>query len=682
MNLYIQVLKMKGVLTMGKFQQDAEQLLKELGGKENIAAVTHCVTRMRFVLNDDSKANVPAIEDLSSVKGTFTNAGQFQVIIGNEVPDFYNDFSAVSGIEGVSKEASKAAAKQNQNIAQRLIGVLAEIFTPLLPAIIVGGLMLGFRNFLEGVPLEMLGGQTITQSSVFWNGVNGFLWLPCEAIFHFLPVGITWSITRKMGTTQILGIVLGITLVSPQLLNAYAVNGTSAADIAKNWTWDFGFFTIEKIGYQAQVIPAMLAGFMLVYLERFFRKHIPEAVSMIFVPLFSLLPTILAAHMILGPIGWQIGSGISYVVNAGLSSSFSWLFSLVFGGLYAPLVITGLHHTTLAIDSQLVADFGSTNLWPMIMLSNIAQGTAVLAVYFQHRGNKKEEQISVPATISAYLGVTEPAMFGINLKYVYPFVAAMVGSAIGGMLITITNTRALGIGVGGLPGFLSFKIENYPMVFISMLVTMVITFVMTFVFRKVKVLNKLEPQLDESGFAMATAGGPTVSVTHPAEGASVSDNAPGVVTKEDIFAPVEGEVIAIGQVSDPVFSQKMMGDGFAVKPKAQEIYAPVQGKVMSIFETKHAIGIKTPGGAEVLVHMGLDTVELKGAPFEVLVKVGDTVTPDTLLSLMNLGEVLAAGKKTDVVVAFTNTEKIAGFTLNKTGEIAQQTKIGEVEVME
>ena len=195
-----------------------------------------------------------------------------------------------------------------------------------------------------------------------------------------------------MGTTQILGIVLGITLVSPQLLNAYSVSSTSAAEIAQNYTWDFGFFTIDKIGYQAQVIPAMLAGFLLVYLERFFRKWIPEAVSMIFVPLFSLLPTILAAHMVLGPIGWQIGSGISWVVNAGLTSPLNWLFGFIFGGLYAPLVITGLHHTTLAIDSQLVADFGTTNLWPMIMLSNIAQGTAVLAIWFLHRGNKKKNK--------------------------------------------------------------------------------------------------------------------------------------------------------------------------------------------------------------------------------------------------------------------------------------------------
>lgn len=644
---------------MGKYRDDAEKLLEYVGGKENIAAVTHCATRMRFVLNDQTKANEKAIEEIPSVKGMFTNAGQFQVIIGNDVSTFYNDFTDVSGIEGVSKEQSKAIAKNNQNIVQRAIATLAEIFTPLLPAIIVGGLMLGLRNFLEGVPLEALGGQTITQASTFWNGVNGFLWLPCEAIFHFLPVGITWSITRKMGTTQILGIVLGITLVSPQLLNAYSVSSTSAAEIAQNYTWDFGFFTIDKIGYQAQVIPAMLAGFLLVYLERFFRKWIPEAVSMIFVPLFSLLPTILAAHMVLGPIGWQIGSGISWVVNAGLTSPLNWLFGFIFGGLYAPLVITGLHHTTLAIDSQLVADFGTTNLWPMIMLSNIAQGTAVLAIWFLHRGNKKEEQVSVPATISAYMGVTEPAMFGINLKYVYPFVAAMVGSAFGGMLITATNTRALGIGVGGLPGFLSFKIENYPMVFISMAVTIAITFVCTIVFRKVTFLNKLEPQL-----AADTAAAPEATQ----------------VSEETLYAPADGKVVAITEVSDPVFSQKMMGDGFAVQPTNGTIYAPVAGTISSIFETKHAIGILTPGGAEVLVHMGLDTVELKGAPFEVLVSEGDTVTPETKLAVMDLDAVIAAGKQTDVLTVITNAEKVRQLSLTTTGTVTAKTAVGSAEL--
>lgn len=658
---------------MGKYRDDAEKLLEYVGGKENIAAVTHCATRMRFVLNDQTKANEKAIEEIPSVKGMFTNAGQFQVIIGNDVSTFYNDFTDVSGIEGVSKEQSKAIAKNNQNIVQRAIATLAEIFTPLLPAIIVGGLMLGLRNFLEGVPLEALGGQTITQASTFWNGVNGFLWLPCEAIFHFLPVGITWSITRKMGTTQILGIVLGITLVSPQLLNAYSVSSTSAAEIAQNYTWDFGFFTIDKIGYQAQVIPAMLAGFLLVYLERFFRKWIPEAVSMIFVPLFSLLPTILAAHMVLGPIGWQIGSGISWVVNAGLTSPLNWLFGFIFGGLYAPLVITGLHHTTLAIDSQLVADFGTTNLWPMIMLSNIAQGTAVLAIWFLHRGNKKEEQVSVPATISAYMGVTEPAMFGINLKYVYPFVAAMVGSAFGGMLITATNTRALGIGVGGLPGFLSFKIENYPMVFISMAVTIAITFVCTIVFRKVTFLNKLEPQLAADTAAAAAVAPTTAAPTTAAPEATQ-------VSEETLYAPADGKVVAITEVSDPVFSQKMMGDGFAVQPTNGTIYAPVAGTISSIFETKHAIGILTPGGAEVLVHMGLDTVELKGAPFEVLVSEGDTVTTETKLAVMDLDAVIAAGKQTDVLTVITNAEKVRQLSLTTTGTVTAKTAVGSAEL--
>lgn len=669
---------------MGKFQEDAEKLLKEVGGKENIAAVTHCVTRMRFVLNDPEKADVKAIEDLDSVKGTFTNAGQFQVIIGNEVPDFYNDFVGVSGVEGVSKEQGKKIAKQNQNVVQRVIGVLAEIFTPIIPAIIVGGLILGFRNVLEGIPFDALNGKTIVEVSTFWNGVNSFLWLPGEAIFHFLPVGITWSITRKMGTTQILGIVLGITLVSPQLLNAYGVAGTSAADIAKNWTWDFGYFTMEKIGYQAQVIPAMLAGFMLAYLEIFFRKRIPEAVSMIFVPFFSLIPTIIAAHAILGPIGWKIGDAISHVVNAGLTSSVSWLFSLLFGTLYAPLVITGLHHMSNAIDMQLIATYGTTNLWPMIALSNIAQGSAVLAIYFLHRGNKKEEQVSIPSTISAYLGVTEPAMFGINLKYVYPFVAAMCGSGLAGMLNTLMGVRANSIGVGGLPGILAINAKEgmgWLGFLISMAVAIVVPFVLTFVFRNVKALNKLEPQLEADGLATAaaTAGGAATIANTDRE--KVTAATPDTVTKEEIFAPVEGEVVAIGEVQDPVFSQKMMGDGFAVRPKAQEIYAPVYGTVMSVFETKHAIGIKTSAGAEVLVHMGIDTVELQGAPFDVKVGVGDPVSPTTLIAMMDLAQVQAAGKGTDVIVVFTNSEKIAGLHLDQTGEIAQSTKIGEIDVI-
>lgn len=317
---------------MGKYEQDARLLLEYVGGKENIAAVSHCVSRMRFVLNDPAKADVAKIESLKSAKGTFTQAGQFQVIIGNTVNDFYNDFIAVSGIDGVSKDAVKSAAKQNQNALQRIMSVLAEIFAPLIPAIITGGLILGFRNCIDSIYLFGNGTQTLCDISQFWSGVDSFLWLIGEAIFHMLPVCICWSVTKKMGTTQSLGIVLGLTLVSGQLLNAYAVASTAAADIPK---WDFGFFTINMIGYQAQVIPAMLAAFTLVYLERFFRKICPPVISMIVVPFCSLVLSVIIAHTVLGPIGWKIGSVISDVVYAGISGSFRVVFGAIFGFVYA-----------------------------------------------------------------------------------------------------------------------------------------------------------------------------------------------------------------------------------------------------------------------------------------------------------------------------------------------------------
>ncbi len=468
---------------MGKYQQDAQQLLEAVGGKENIAAVSHCVTRMRFVLNDPAKADVPRIEKIKSVKGTFTQAGQFQVIIGNTVSDFYNDFVAVSGIEGVSKEAVKSAAKQNQNKLQKIMTALAEIFAPLIPAIITGGLILGFRNCIDSLYLFEDGTKTLCDISQFWSGVDSFLWLIGEAVFHMLPVGICWSVTKKMGSTQILGIILGLTLVSGQLLNAYSVATTPAADIPK---WDFGFVQVNMIGYQAQVIPAVLAAFTLVYLEKFFRKICPAVVSMIVVPFCSLVLAVMAAHFVLGPIGWAIGSAISSVVYAGISGPFRVVFGAVFGFIYAPLVITGLHHMSNAIDLQLIADFGGTMLWPMIALSNIAQGSAVLGVIYLQRKNAAAQEVNVPACISCYLGVTEPAMFGVNLKLNFPFLCGMIGSAIAGVVCTATSTTANAIGVGGLPGILSIQPQYMLSFALCMLIALVVPFVLTVVIGKKK----------------------------------------------------------------------------------------------------------------------------------------------------------------------------------------------------
>lgn len=460
---------------MGKYTDSAKELLEHVGGSENISVVTHCATRMRFVLNDTKKADAEKIEEIGLVKGTFTNAGQFQVIIGNEVSSFYNEFTKIAGVGDTSKDDAKVAAKQNMNFIQRMISHLADIFTPLIPALVVGGLILGFRNIIGSIGMFGENNElTLVDISQFWAGAHSFLWLIGEAIFHFLPVGITWAISRKMGTTQILGIVLGITLVSPQLLNAYGVAGAEAIPV-----WDFGFATVEMIGYQAQVIPAILAGFVLAYLELGLRKIIPNVISMIFVPFFALIPAVLVAHVVLGPIGWTIGSWISDVVYSGLTSAFGWLFAAIFGFAYAPLVITGLHHMTNAIDLQLMSEFDGTNLWPMIALSNIAQGSAVLAMIYLNRKDEKEKQVSVPAMISCYLGVTEPAMFGINLKYVFPFLAGMIGSSIAAIISVGSGVMANSIGVGGIPGILSIQAQDMLMFALAMLIAIVVPFLMT-----------------------------------------------------------------------------------------------------------------------------------------------------------------------------------------------------------
>ncbi|WP_172454779.1 PTS system trehalose-specific EIIBC component [Streptococcus sanguinis] len=640
---------------MGKFEKEAKDLLDAIGGKENVTAVSHCATRMRFVLGDDKKANVKAIETIPVVKGTFTNAGQFQVIIGNDVPIFYNDFTAVSGIEGVSKEAAKSAAKSKQNPLQRVMATLAEIFTPIIPALIVGGLILGFRNVLEGVHWSMLDGKTITEVSKFWSGINHFLWLPGEAIFQFLPVGITWSVSRKMGTSQILGIVLGICLVSPQLLNAYSVASTPAAEIAKDWVWDFGFFTVNRVGYQAQVIPALLAGLSLSYLEIFWRKHIPEVVSMIFVPFLSLIPALILAHTVLGPIGWTIGQGLSSVVLAGLTGPVKWLFGAVFGALYAPFVITGLHHMTNAIDTQLVADAGGTGLWPMIALSNIAQGSAVFAYYLMKRHDEREAQISLPATISAYLGVTEPALFGVNVKYVYPFVAGMIGSSIAGLLSVTFNITANAIGIGGLPGILSIQ-AKYMIPFAGvMLVAILVPMFLTFFFHKIGFLTKTEedPELQAEFAAQEEAefAGPSKAESSPEVQAADS------LTPVTITSPLAGEVKELSQATDPVFAQGLMGRGVVIVPSQGELVSPVNGRVTVFFPTKHAIGILSDEGVEILIHIGMDTVNLEGKGFEGYVSQGDKVKVGDKLISFDIDMIKKAGYVTETPVIITNSDK-------------------------
>ncbi|EEH5114322.1 PTS trehalose transporter subunit IIBC [Salmonella enterica subsp. enterica serovar Kunzendorf] len=418
-------------------QADIDRLIDLVGGRDNIATVSHCITRLRFVLHQPANARPKEIEQLPMVKGCFTNAGQFQVVIGTEVGDYYNALLETTGKAYADKEQAKKAARQNMKWHEQLISHFAEIFFPLLPALISGGLILGFRNVIGDV-----------------------------------PVGICWSAVKKMGGTPILGIVLGVTLVSPQLMNAYLLS-QQTPDV-----WNFGVFSIEKIGYQAQVIPALLTGLALGFIETRLKRIVPDYLYLVVVPVCSLILAVFLAHAFIGPFGRMIGDGVAFAVRYLMTGSFAPIGAALFGFLYAPLVITGVHQTTLAIDMQMIQSMGGTPVWPLIALSNIAQASAVVGIIISSRKHN-EREISVPAAISAYLGVTEPAMYGINLKYRFPMLCAMIGSGLAGLLCGLNGVIANGIGVGGLPGILSIPPRYWQVYGMAMVIAIVIPVILT-----------------------------------------------------------------------------------------------------------------------------------------------------------------------------------------------------------
>ena len=640
---------------MGKYQEEVRKLLTCIGGKENIQAVSHCMTRMRFVLVDPKKADEKAIEEISCVKGTFTQAGQYQVIIGNDVGVFYNEFTAYAGIEGVSKDAVKAAAKTNQKPLQKIMGALGEIFAPLIPALICGGLILGFRNVIGEINFFNNGTQSLADISRFWAGMYSFLWLIGEAVFHMLPVGIVWSITKKMGTTQILGIILGLTLVSPQLLNGFSVATTAPADIP---VWDFGFFKVQQIGYQGQVIAAIMAGFVLVYLEKFFKKHCPEVVSMIVVPFCSLVPAVVIAHTVVGPIGWKIGDGIANVVYGGLMSPFGVIFAGLFGLLYAPIVMTGLHHMTNAIDSQLINAYDGTILWPMIALSNIAQGSSVLAMSLLQKKNERAQQVNVPACISCYLGVTEPALFGVNLKYGFPLVCGMIGSAAAAMISVGFGVQALSIGVGGLPGILSIESDFYLQFLLAMAVAVAVPFFLTLAVgsRKLSYEEKYGKQKESLPQEEADGAAEEKSGDEQAEQQPVQEeNGSAPAEGGELKAFLSGKVIPLEEVPDDVFSKRIIGDGLAIEPTDHTVVAPAAGTVSVVMQdSKHACGITLDNGMEILIHIGIDTVAMNGDGFELFVNQGDHVEAGQPLISFDPEKIRAAGYPLTTILIMTN----------------------------
>lgn len=463
-------------------RKQTEEIVQALGGKENVSAATHCVTRLRLALHDESKVDQKALESIDVVKGSFSTNGQFQVVIGQgTVNKVYKEFVDITGVGEASKDEVKKAAASNLNPLQRAIKTLADIFIPILPAIVTAGLLMGINNLLTGQGI-FYDEQSVIDVHTEWADIASIINLIANTAFVFLPGLIGWSAAKRFGGSELLGIVLGLMLVHPDLLNAWGY--AEAQEDGAVETWKFFGLEIEKVGYQGQVLPVLVAAFVLAKVEQFLSKRVSDAFHMLIVPPITLLLTGFVTFVAIGPVTFAIGN---FLTNGfvGIFDAVPALGGLIYGGLYAPLVITGMHHTFLAVDFQLIATIGGTFLWPMVALSNIAQGSAAFAMMLATK-DEKLKGLALTSSISAWLGITEPAMFGVNLRFRYPFFAAMIGSAIAGIIITIAGVKAPSIGVGGIPAFFSIMAEYWPIFFLGMGIVLVVPFVITFLIAKVK----------------------------------------------------------------------------------------------------------------------------------------------------------------------------------------------------
>ncbi|MGF7050295.1 PTS system trehalose-specific IIC component [Paenibacillus sp. DS2015] len=608
-------------------KKNVEQIVKAVGGKENIEAATHCVTRLRFALYDESKVDVEALESNDLVKGQFSSQGQFQVVIGPGLVDrVYEEMITMTGGERSSKDDVKKAAGKKQNPLQQAIKALADIFIPILPAIVTAGLLLGINNILTGVGI-FFDGKSLVQVYPQWQDFASIINTIASTAFTFLPALIGWSAVTRFGGSPLLGIVLGLILVHPDLLSAYGyADAVTAGNVP---VWHLFGFDVEKIGYQGQVLPVLVSAYILAKIEGFLNKRIPDSFKLLLVAPITLLITGFLAFTVIGPITFAVGNGITsglvYVFDG-----FPALGGLIYGGFYSMLVITGMHHTFLAVDVQLIGTEGGTFLWPMLALSNIAQGSAALAMMLVFK-EQKSKGLAFTSSVSAFLGVTEPAIFGVNIRYKYPFFFGMIGSGIAGVVLTMNHVLAYSIGVGGIPGFLSIFSNQWGIFFVGMAIVLVVPFAATLLYGKV--LNKREQNVvvDKS---IKGSSNPEVTVETVAikEQTTIGrNNNESSIDVLSIVAPILGTTLSLEQVPDPAFSERHMGQGVAIEPSEGKVFAPFDGKIALVFKTKHAIMLEHDTGVQILIHVGINTVSLKGNGFTSHVETGQEVQAGQLL---------------------------------------------------
>ncbi|MET3942589.1 PTS system trehalose-specific IIC component [Paenibacillus sp. PvP094] len=627
-------------------RKQVEEIVRAVGGKENIEAATHCVTRLRFALYDESKVDTEGLDQNDLVKGQFSSQGQFQVVIGPGLVDkVYDEMIQITGGDRASKDDVKAAAGKKQNPIQRAIKTLSDIFIPILPAIITAGLLLGINNILTG-PGIFFDEQSLVDVYPAWKDLASIINTIASTAFTFLPALIGWSAVKRFGGSPLLGIVLGLILVHPDLLSAYSyANAVNEGTVP---TWNLFGWHIEKIGYQGQVLPVLVSAYLLAKLEIFLNKRVHDSVKLLVVAPVTLLVTGFLAFTIIGPVTFAIAnaitSGLIYIYE-----SYAALGGLIYGGLYALLVITGMHHTFLAVDVQLIGSQGGTFLWPMLALSNIAQGSAALAMMLVLR-EQKMRGLAATSSVSAFLGVTEPAIFGVNIRYRYPFIFGMVGSAIGGVLLTMNNVQATSIGVGGVPGFLSIFPNKWGVFFIGMAIVLIVPFVLTVIFGRAKLRKQ-----DRSTHAEAVTESKTTAVSASNTAVSGEEAAAAERTRTnaqvgdepvntlEVMAPLTGTAVPLDQVPDPAFAEKQMGEGVAIEPSGNRVVAPFDAQVAHVIKSKHAVILEHASGLQILIHVGINTVSLKGEGFNMHVEAGEHVRAGQTLLEFDRNVIEAAG---------------------------------------
>ncbi|MDO4679818.1 MAG: sucrose-specific PTS transporter subunit IIBC [Aerococcus sp.] len=631
------------------------QRIADALGDDNIASAAHCATRLRLVLKDEKKINQEALDEDPDLKGTFRANGQYQIIVGpGDVSKVYDALIHQTGAPAVSTEQAKedAADQKNKNPLMRLVKLLSDIFVPLIPALTAGGLLLALNNLL--VSEGLFGAQSIVEMYPAFKDIAAMVNTFAGAAFTFLPVLIAYSATKRFGGNEYLGAVMGMIMVMPALVSGYDVANVMAA--GKMPVWDIFGFQIAQAGYQGQVLPVIGVSWILAQVEKFFHKHLSNAVDFTFTPLLTILITGFITFAFVGPVlrtaSDALLNGLVWLINFAGPVGYG-----VFGLFYSAIVLTGLHQSFPAIETTLLADIAKTGgdfIFPIASVANMAQGGATFAMLFLAK-SEKEKSLASSAGISAFLGITEPAMFGVNLKHRYPFYIAMCASGIASVILGIFGVASASLGSAGIIGFISMISKHIKIYLIAEAVAALVAFAGTYFYGKYHNRQLAAQEVDAEKEALTKMA--DHQSQHSTETAPETTNNATVNT--DIYAAVEGKTVPLTSVADEVFSSELMGKGIAINPSGKNVYAPCDGEISISYETKHAYGIVSDTGAEILIHIGIDTVEMKGNGFTSKVKQGEQVKKGQLIATFDRDEIEKAGHDATVMMVVTNTNNFA-----------------------